>query len=86
MGKSRNSKGQFTKNIDKETYTIRVPGPIKILKILFILFFLLLIILPWIFILFYRLRIKELFLRMVEFLFIEGIADDSTNKKTNGFF
>ena len=86
MGRNRNSKGQFASNIDKETFTIRIPGPIKILKILFILIVVFLIILPWIFVLFYRLRIKELFLRIVEFIFIEGIADDSTNKKTNGFF
>ena len=83
MKKKRNTLGQFTReNFD---ITIKIPGLFIILRfiIIFILF------LPWLYFLFYRLKILEFFDLWMDYIFSSesnGQSNNAKDKKSNGFF
>ena len=77
MTRKRNKLGQYLpKDYD---LSISFPGPLKIIKYIIIA----LIVAPWLFILEYRLNLKEIFQKAMENLFL--IKNDDI-KKSNGFF
>ena len=78
MVKSRNPLGQFIPE-NKDYRTIKKPGPIKILKILLII----IVLSPWIFVLFFRIDVKDIFRNLMEALFA---TENEQTKKNNGFF
>ena len=84
MGKKRNSKGQFIPK-DNGELNIRIPGFLKILKMVVISAIILIILSPWIFVLTFRINIKEAFGKLMEYIFIGEINKDK-NEKSNGYF
>jgi len=84
MGKKRNSKGQFIPK-DNEELNIRIPGLLEILKILIISAIILIIASPWIFVLIHRIKIKEAFCKIMEFILI-GETNEDKKEKSNGYF
>ena len=83
MKKKRNELGQFTK--DNFDLTIKFPDPIPLLRAIIIGF----ILLPWIYLLFYRLKILDFFEVWMEYIFsYVPNTEDMTEKgkKSNGFF
>ena len=75
MVKYRNSLGQFTSG-DLEYITIKIPGPIKLLR----LFLIVAIFIPWVVILFNRINLKETLETIL------GLKLNEEGKKGNGFF
>ena len=78
MVKRRNSLGRFIPD-NKDYITIKIPGPIKILKILLII----IVLSPWIFVIFFRIDVKDIFRNLMETLFVK---ENEQTKKNNGFF
>ena len=74
MGRKRNEFGQFIK---ADSLAIRVPGP----SLIFQLLLLLIIISPWLYVIFFRIDAKLWFLSFINFIFkVEEIP------KKNGLF
>ena len=86
MDRKRNSKGQFI----SDNILIKIPGPLKIIKILIYVLFIFFTLFPWLFVLLRKVKVIEFFITLMEYLFTDGIKSDSTDKKGekkgNGFF
>ena len=77
MGRKRNKLGQY---LPKDyNLSISFPSPLKIIKFILIA----LIVAPWLFILEYRLNLKEIAKKTMENIFLIKNEDI---KKSNGFF
>ena len=77
MGRKRNKLGQY---LPKDyNLSISFPSPLKIIKFILIA----LIVAPWLFIIEYRLNLKEIIQKTMENIFL--IKNDDI-KKSNGFF
>ena len=77
MGKKRNNLGQYVK---EDGIVIRVPGFKKLLKYVLVL----LIFSPWIYVLLFRIDLKELFVTLMNYVFKIEPKDPKTTTK-NGF-
>ena len=82
MQKKRNGLGQFTK--DNLDIVIKIPGPITFLRAIFLIT----ILLPWIFIIFYRLNLFEFVRSFMEYVFSPNKNENGSDekKKGNSFF
>ena len=78
MGKKRNSLGQYVK---EDGIVIRVPGFKKLLQYALVI----LIFSPWIYVLLFRIDLKELFVTFMNYVFKIEPKDPKTTTK-NGFF
>ena len=78
MGKKRNNLGQYVK---EDGIVIRVPGFKKLLQYVLVL----LIFSPWIYVLLFRIDLKELFVTFMNYVFKIEPKDPKTTTK-NGFF
>ena len=83
MKKKRNTLGQFTR--ENLEVTIKFPSLLEALKYLIIF----ILIMPWLYFLFYRLKIVELLDSWMEYAFSfgkNGQENNAKDKKSNGFF
>ena len=83
MKKKRNTLGQFTR--ENLEVTIKIPSLLEALKYLIIF----ILIMPWLYFLFYRLKIVELLDTWMEYVFsfgANGQENNAKDKKSNGFF
>ena len=83
MKKQRNELGQFTR--ENYDFVIKIPGPVTIFRAFVIIFLLS----PWIFIIFYKLNVFQLFQVLMEnMLSLSHGAEhiEENGKKTSGFF
>ena len=78
MGKKRNNLGQYVK---EDGIVIRVPGFKKLLQYVLVL----LIFSPWIYVLLFRIDLKELFVTFMNYVFKIDPKEPKTTTK-NGFF
>ena len=83
MKKKRNTLGQFTR--ENLEVTIKFPSLLEAIKYLIIF----ILIIPWLYFIFYRLKILELLDIFMESIFSFGEnkqENTAKDKKTNGFF
>lgn len=85
MKKRRNALGQFTR--EHFNITFEIPGALSILRALIVL----ILLLPWIHFLFYRIKILEFLGDYMEYIFAYDLSNETKgkegkDKKNGGFF